>query len=480
MDGSGAEELAELARFREGLYGCFGRWRDTLFEVTDALAGVTRPVRSVAELMFESVSRRGWGSVYQALEHGQIDTVAVRRLLVGAVPVPAVGRVPVFAVDASKFPRPYTRYVSDVGMQYNAEAEGYGGCRAIPGWSMQQVAWTANLDPGSPRSPTGSWCLPTEVRRVGTEDNGNEVAAEQIAQVASAWHERCPDTVPLMLLDSGYCPIYLTQQLPADTQILVRLREDRVFFAPPPPPPSVAGKVGRPAKHGARFALNEPDTWGEPDAQYRHRAPDGTIVWARAWHQRHPRPKQRRKWAGTDIVSGTLIRCETTSASGHTQHWWLWWAGPSEAFDLALLAHAYLHRFTIEHGFRYAKQDLFWTGHTPIDPEQAERWSWLIAATYAQLFLARPLAVDQRLPWEKPTTADRLSPRRVRRTFRHITADLPTPARSPKSSRPGPGRPKGAKNKHTRPRQPVHIKGRLANTGHRKGKKPANKTTQRP
>ena len=55
-------DLRMLAAFRDQLYRCFGRWADTLFELVDALAGTTRPIRSVAELMFEPVLRRGWGS----------------------------------------------------------------------------------------------------------------------------------------------------------------------------------------------------------------------------------------------------------------------------------------------------------------------------------------------------------------------------------------------------------------------------------
>jgi hypothetical protein len=468
--------LDRLEGFQRGMYSCFGRWRDTLYELTDALAGARRPLRSVAELMFEPACRRGWGSLYQALEHGVIDQAAARKLLVGQVEAPAAGQVPMFAIDSSKYPRPYARKVPDVGMQYAAEQDGYGGAPVVPGWSMQKVAYVGRLpQAGGADTPRLSWSQPVDVARIGTGDNANEIAAAQMAAVATCWHQRHPDTVPLFLYDIGYCPIYLTQQLGAGTQILVRLRSDRVFFGAPLP--RQPGKVGRPVKHGARLALDEPATWGPPDAEHTHTAPDATSVYTQAWHDKHPEPRPRRKWTGTDVVAGTLIRREATSGDGHTRVWWLWWAGPAEAFDLPLLAGAYTHRFTIEHGFRFDKQDLFWTGHTPIDPDQAQRWSWLVALAYTQLQLARPLAADLRLPWEKPCTPDRLSPRRVRRVFRLVTAGLPTPARSPKPSRPGPGRPKGSKNKHPRPRRPVIRKGRSANTGYPKGKSPLAKIT---
>ena len=465
-------DLRMLAAFRDQLYRCFGRWADTLFELVDALAGTTRPIRSVAELMFEPVLRRGWGSLYQALQRGVVDMAAARRLLARHMR-PAAQLM--FAVDVSKFPRPDTRYVPDVGMQYAAERDRHGGTPAVPGWAMQ---WLCQVGLGPVGDPKRSWVAPMDVRRVATADNANELAATQITDLVARLRADGVPGIPLFLLDVGYCPIYLTQHLPEGAQILVRLRGDRVFFGPTPT--KAPGKVGRPRKHGDRFALDEPDTWGPPDAEQTVTRDDGSTVWTRAWHARHPEPRPRRKWEGTGIVEGTLIRREKTSRTGHLQVWWLWWAGPAEAFNLALLADAYRHRFTIEHGFRFKKQDLFWTGHTPLDPDQAERWSWLVAFAYTQLHLARNMAADHRLPWEKPCPPEQLSPRRVRRVFRLVTANLPTPANSPKPSRPGPGRPPGSTNKHVRTRQPVIKKGRPANTGHRKGRNPNAKIIQGP
>ncbi|MGW4026144.1 transposase [Streptomyces sp. NPDC005009] len=61
----------------------------------------------------------------------------------------------------------------------------------------------------------------------------------------------------------------------------------------------------------------------------------------------------------------------------------------------------------------------------------------------------RPLAADRHRPREKPAPAERLSLTRVRRDFRHIHPQDTCPARAPKPSRPGPGRPLGRRN--TRP-----------------------------
>jgi hypothetical protein len=69
---------------------------------------------------------------------------------------------------------------------------------------------------------------------------------------------------------------------------------------------------------------------------------------------------------------------------------WLFWSGPGEP-DLDRCWRAYLRRFDIEHTFRFMKGTLGWTTPSICTPEKADRWSWLIAAAYTQLRLARGL-----------------------------------------------------------------------------------------
>jgi hypothetical protein len=64
----------------------------------------------------------------------------------------------------------------------------------------------------------------------------------------------------------------------------------------------------------------------------------------------------------------------------------------------------------------------------PRHPEQADRWTWLVLTAYTQLRLARQLACDQRLPWERPRPLLRLSPVRVRRGFPQLLCALGSPA----------------------------------------------------
>jgi hypothetical protein len=456
-----------LTAFRFGLYKCFPAWPDTLFELCDALTGAARPIRSLAELMFEPPLRRGWGSVYQAVEHGRIDEHRLRQLFVDQVCAEAGEGPLVFAVDTTVYPRPDTRLVDEVGMHYTP-GRTVNGSPAVPGWSMQFLVRVAEHGVDQ---PVRSWTMPVDMRRVPADGNTNEVAAEQVAElVARLEAAGCAEVPVLVLFDAGYCPIYLTQHRPANAQLLIRLRIDRVFYGRPEP--RQPGQPGRARKHGRRFKLNDPSSWATPDLDWTGINRDGATVRLRGWHGFHPEPRQRRKWQGTDIVEGSLILRERSTSSGVTQLCWLWWAGAADAFDPRVVAAAYPHRFAIEHTFRFLKQDFGWTKYRPLTTGQAERWTWLVLGAYTQLHLVRALAEDYRLPWEKPVPPQELSPRRVARVFRHTTAHLPTPACAPKPCRPGHGRPVGAKNKTQRTRKPVIKKGRPANTGHPKRRKP--------
>src|SRR5262245_31742147 len=101
---------------------------------------------------------------------------------------------------------------------------------------------------------------------------------------------------------------------------------------------------------------------------------------------------------------------------------------------------------TIEHTVRLVKQTLGWTTPRPRTPEQADRWTWLVLAAHTQLRLARQIAADARLPWERPRPPGRLSPARVRRGFPRLLVGLGSPVTAPKPAGRSPGRPKGSRS----------------------------------
>lgn len=226
---------------------------------------------------------------------------------------------------------------------------------------------------------------------------------------------------------------------------------------------------GRPPKHGGEFVFGDPATWAtEQAATVTDTRLYGTAT-ARAWDRLHPRLTRRAAWADHEgllpIIEGTVIRLQVDHlpSGGDPKPVWLWWSrtDASEA-DVDRCWQVFLRRFDIEHTFRLFKQTLGCTAPKLRDPEAADRWTWIVIGAHAQLRLARPLAADLRRPWEKPLPANKLTPARVRRGFRNIRATTPSPARAPKPSRPGPGRPTGSKNRHPATR---HDVGRVLATG---------------
>jgi hypothetical protein len=424
--------LVRLGAFRDQLHACFPRRADALFELGDALL-CAQAVPSLPHLSLEPAHRRGWGSAYAALAHGEVDAERLRDLLAGCLP-PA--DPPVFAVDVTTWPRCDAECSPERGYYYHPSRHS-AGQPIIAGWAFQ---WIAQLS-----FDRDSWTAPVDARRLHPLDDNDQTAAVQIRALLARLPAGRP--VPLVVFDAGYDSAQLTLDLAEErVAVLVRLRSGRCFYADPPP--RAPGSTGRPRRHGAKFNCADPTTWPTPTAT--HLVVDdqyGTVTVA-AWSGLHPK-QQRHPGHGTrgprPIVRGTIIRVQVERVPARTRPpkvLWLWWSGPGSC-DLDLAWRAYVRRFDLEHTVRFAKQTLGWITPRPRHPEQADRWTWLVLAAYTQLRLARDAVADRRLPWERPRPQPRLSPHRVRRGFPRLLCALGSPASAPKPSGRSPGRPKG-------------------------------------
>jgi DDE superfamily endonuclease len=431
-----ASALVGLQAFRAGLHGCCTRRADALVDLADALLSAQGPVASLPQLSLEPAHRRGWGSLYAALARGRIDAERLRELLVRFLPD---ADPLVFAVDVTAWPRCDAECSPERGLYYHPSRHS-AGQPIVAGWAFQ---WIAQL--GFARD---SWTAPVDARRLHPLDDTDHTAAGQVRALLGRLPAGGP--VPLVVFDAGYDSAQLSLDL-ADAQVavLVRLRSDRCFYADPPPRPPGAG--GRPRRHGAKFAFADPATWPAPTAALVCQDDQYGTVTVKAWAGLHPK-QHRHPGHGTGrprpIVRGTIIRVQVERVPAKTRPpkvLWLWWQGPG-TLDLDLAWRAYIRRFDLEHTVRFCKQILGWTTPRPRHPAQADRWTWLVLAAYTQLRLARQLACDQRLPWERPRPQPRLSPYRVRRGFARLLCALGSPAAAPKPSGRSPGRPKGRRS----------------------------------
>jgi hypothetical protein len=445
-----------LAGFRGEFYRCLTRRGDAQFGLADAVLCQDRRVTDLARLSLVPEFGRGHGALYDGLNAGRADIGRLRRAVTG-LPLPAWpdGRIRL-AADVTAWLRPDAA-TSPERLFCHVKGKGRNAGQRVAGWPYSFVA---ALGPGA-----SSWTLLLDAVRIGPDDDETELAAAQLREVvtrlAAAGHWKDGDPPVLVALDAGYNATRLAWLL-ADLPVVlaVRVRSDRVFYRHVPPRP--AGQPGRRGRHGPPVSCADPATWHGAAVTAAARSPRHGPLEVTAWHQVHQQLTSQsggwEDWPGRTrpLVEGTLIRLEARPAAGPRalEPMWLWasdpQAGPAE---VAALWQAYLRRFDLEHSFRFIKSRLGWNKPLLRDPAAADRWTWLVIACYAQLYLARPLAAAVRLPWQRPPAAAAMTPGQVRAGFRHARQVVGTPARMAKPPSPGPGRPKGSKNKNKAPRQ---------------------------
>jgi len=463
-DAARVEALAGLSRFRREFYGCLTLRADALFELADAVLCGDGPVVSLPELSLQAVHRRGHGAMYDALAQGHVNVSRLRMALAELeLPRGTDGQLSI-ALDVTPWPRPDAE-CSPERLHCHRPCRCDGVRQTIPGWPYQVAAAL-----GGGRS---SWTGPLDAVRLGPDDDLTEVTAAQIRDLLARlretgqWREDDPEV--LLVLDAGYDIVRLTWLLRDEpVRLLGRIRADRVMHHPPgrrkgPTP-------GRQPRHGAEFRLADLATHPTPIQESATVHDRFGQVTARCWSRLHPKLDRRGSWADHQgelpIVEGTLVHLAVEYLPGNRdpKPLWLWHSVPdAAAHDVDRLWRIFLRRFDIEHTFRFFKQTLGLTRPRLRNPEQADRWVWLILAAYTQLRLARRLAEDLRRPWEKPLTPDQLTPGRVRRGYPRIHKTVGTPASAPKATHAGPGRPKG-RTSTPAPRHPVGKKKRKKDT----------------
>ena len=422
------EAHTTLVSFRSELYArALGLRKDTLFELMEAALVSSTPA-TLVHLSLEPVFRRGWASACDALSDGSIYTDECRRLAV--VHLPPSAR-PVWALDGTTWPRP-AAHTSPERTWGHMVTPGVPQSGILPSWEYQ---WLVQI----PLSE-GSWVLPLDVaRRAPTAGTPTQLGIAQLRQALKL--RQRGSARPVVTADSSYDPIELAQasQHPDPAQrlecdLLVRLSPRRRFYRQPPP---YSGR-GAPRKHGEVLRLCDESTHGQPDRGATTEDAAHGQVKVDVWEGLHA------QWAATTPITLVRVEVERLPRSARTpKPLWLVWIGHRLPEDLLELWRLYKLRFGIEHWFRFLKSVLGWTSVRPNSPQAADRWSWLMAMGMWQLWLARSLVADRKLPWERRIPVERLSPGRVRRAFVAVLACVGTPSRAVTARGKSPGRRRG-------------------------------------
>src|SRR5258708_3506736 len=168
-----------LNDFRHEIYRCFGKAKDALFNLVDAL-GSCAGARSFPELSLSPLFERTWASLYEALEDGQIDAERLREVCVQFAPLPEKGQVVFLGIDTSNLYRPEAETAADRTLVKMANLPAKAHV-ASPGWVISSVVLLPR------QASQGTFVLDTV--RVRSTEQATEVNTIQIRRMSAK--ERC-------------------------------------------------------------------------------------------------------------------------------------------------------------------------------------------------------------------------------------------------------------------------------------------------
>jgi len=412
---SANEHLNTLQIFRQKVYAsALGPARDALFELTDAVL-LSPALDSFAELSRSPMFRRRWPSLYEALQDGRPDRYTLLDLYITQMPhTPR----PLLAGDHTAWSRLSAPTLRDRTIEHQPTK--VPGAKPITvGQGFSTLVWV-------PES-RGSWAPPLLHERIASTESPSSKMVAQLGEVVRRLRHR-----PIVLLDSEYgCAPFVkaSGDLPCDK--IVRLRPNLSLWGVPS---AYKGK-GRYPKHGAKFKLKDPTTWGVPNETLAIEDAELGCVELSLWHDWH-----FKKAAAHPFIVLRLERPKAHGTRRDPKDLWVAWIGEPPP-PLTEWWRLYLRRFAVDHWYRFAKGPLHWTLPHVKTPEQAERWSDLMPLMTWELWLARSVVADKPLPWQKAQTT--LTPGRVRQGMGGILAQIGTAACVPKPRGKASGWPKG-------------------------------------
>jgi len=456
--------LEALVQFRQKLYQNFTNRADTLMELVDALCS-TPSARSVVEYSLAPCFRRSYSTLYKALDEWVWDSRNLARLLSPSLPRPTQRSFWLFGVDVTPLPRPFAQTLPDRSLVYHPN-QLQGNTPVTIGHQYSTVALLSEAQ--APRSP--AWVVPLCCARVASSDDKEAVGAAQIDALLLDQTLPFHQQLCVEVADSKYSkPAYLhAHRRHAHLVTIVRVAANRTFYRPPQADEQQTS-AGHPRWYGARFSLSDLSSWPAADShaitQHVSRRGKQYRVELHSWHNCLMRGQRKPEVLPMQDYPFTLVRIMFYDQAGQAafrRPLWLIVIGERRhelnAFDIH---HAYARRYDLEHFFRFGKQHLSLAEFQTPETQREEAWWQVVHIAYAQLWLARELAVALPRPWERnlpSIQARKISPTLVQRDFGRIIRQIGTPAQPPKVRGISAGRRKGVRLP-ARPRQKVVVKG---------------------
>lgn len=169
------EPFAVASRFRDDFFDCLTVRGDTLFELTDALLCTDGSVTTPVDLTLTAEHRRGHGTMYEALNSGNVDVPRLRQVPAGLPqPEAADGRL-VLAVDVTHWLRPDAPTSPDRLFCHVYGRSGRSSDQFVPGWPYSFIA--------ALESGRTSWCQILDALRLGPADDVAKTTADRVRRL---------------------------------------------------------------------------------------------------------------------------------------------------------------------------------------------------------------------------------------------------------------------------------------------------------
>jgi len=404
--------------FRQQAYDCLERRADALFSLCDGLLSSPQ-ARTLPELSHSPFFERKWPSVYAALADGKINLEQLQALCVrSALAEWPAEEVVWLAVDATPAERPEAQTSKDRGYIHVSNLPLADKPISI-GWMFSVV--------GLLPEQASSWTPVLDVQRVSSEQTAVGVAIEQLRRLKPLLGTR----QVVVVADRWYgTPEMLRACRELGYRVLIRLKSNRKLYRKP----VRRFPIGRPPQDGPLLQGTRPETQFDPAERWEQSDQQGKVTRVSRFDEVHFQQDRPLVFS--------VFRVERTAARGTKRDPRVsWFLTLDDLLPLEQVPRRYGLRFSEEHLFRFLKQDLLWLAVRVRTPEQFERWSWIVALAFLQLYLARELGLSALLPWEAKGRP--ITPRQVRRVMPSLLSQLGTPVCVCQPRGKAPGRAKG-------------------------------------
>jgi len=411
-------EFTRLRHFRQQVYQLLGQRKDAFFELMDAVVQ-TPCANSFAELSLAAACTRQWHSLYKALAQVTYDQQELDCLCVEEVPRDQVAH---FAIDVTNVRRMHSPTLKERRYCHGAQRE-VNGRGIIIGLPYSIVAWS---------SARGSSFAPAvHIRRLQPAQTAVAVAVEQVLWLGfytpSALEWRAA-------LDGAYGNREFFARLrDKEVQVVARTRCDRVLYRRANP--ADYGGKGRRAVFGAAFRCHDEATWGTADEDVSltdaHHGQVRLQVW-RALGLRHQ----------GQFVAVSVLRSQIhlERAKPPKEHWYIAYNGkPEQTVCARQWYETITQRWAIEPANRFRKERLYAELPKVRAATSSDHWLMAMQLLEWQLYLARTHVTQKCLPWQKPQTADKVTPNRVLQSLPSYYSLVGTPVQAVQQRGKAPG-----------------------------------------